>query len=213
MGQRHKRGAKEEELKSRLLCALLWAQKHCPSQAGTAWLFVCHGNPRLCLSGPRSSSKQLPPGTIPALSGTRLSTRLDSPRVQTGLGSPVSPPPLQRQKAFHCRSTTAASGNNSGPLCPALPGYRGTKYQGNPSKELQNASSSCRVSSDDTMSPLTAFLSVLVQTESGTRKKRRSHFDKNKRINVPRTQQIVSERNLPIIKTIEKQSSVFLLPR
>lgn len=31
-------------------------------------------------------------------------------------------------------------------------------------------------------------------------------------INVPRTQQIVSERNLPIIKTIEKQSSVFLPP-
>lgn len=35
-GQRHKRGAKEEgeELKSRLLCALLWSQKLCPSILG-----------------------------------------------------------------------------------------------------------------------------------------------------------------------------------
>lgn len=64
------------------------------------------------------------------------------------------------------------------------------------------------------MSALTAFLIALVQTELGTQKKKDLILIKiNKCINVPRTQQIVSERNLPIIKTIEKQSSVFLLPR
>lgn len=88
-GQRDKRGAKEggKKIKSRLLCALLCVQKLCPSWVGTAQLFLCHGNPRLGLSGPRSGSKLLPPGTIPAPSGTRLSPRLDSPCMQTSLGS------------------------------------------------------------------------------------------------------------------------------
>jgi len=123
---------KGEKLKSRLLCALPRAQKLCPSQAGTAQLFLRLDNPQLGISGPRSGSKPLPPGTIPAPSGTGMHTlgpplRADGLRLSLHLLLPC-----KAKRPFSAKAQLLLLGIILG--CSVL-GCGGTKSQRSPPEE------------------------------------------------------------------------------